>query len=550
MDRDELHDLVMSLNEKLKAGRLVLRDPVLLRELSAVRLAEDGKIDAASVGSQVRAAARASAGADVYRAMKQISLQEVQTRYFEILDNNFGSIFSEMKRRGLDPQQLARVMATQDRVVDAFMSDLQEFTAGLAVFWDVHGPIVELHLRDQRTLKTVFGGDVFPSYTNNIACSVGLYADTIVLPDPLHSLTTYAESLPPKELFRLALKHALNALSYRELALAPLDVPIVVFAPDYVSDKGYRSVLESAAEADMLQHFSAIFGIEFSSQAELDAFLNPLPDCDSILKHAVDPGRILFDVGSTEPFSTQFSDYARDFLKNDIAATKPGFVLRKMLYGRLLVVNDAVLRSNRFGGNPLIDAPTSWRYFQWKNEYREKSILADVDARRDALIAKAISLDGRQHKMLNGIPTGSLIELRKNGALAELREIIRRGIGDVESTSESDLTAVGNHVIGNIDSALDDHAKQLERLASERRKFYGFDVSRWMGSSALSIASLLFPHYKSQIEDVKKAVDLLEPPPLKEILTRHKEMKSESARLKLSPAGIMFRHLKKNFGFS
>lgn len=550
MDRDDLHDLVMSLNEKLKGAKLVLHDPALLRELSMIRLADDGKIDAASVGSHVRAAARASAGADAYRAMKQISLQEVQTRYFEILDDNFGSIFSEMKRRGLDPQQLARVMAGQDRVVNAFMSDLQEFTAGLAEFWDIHGPIVELHLREQRTLKTIFGGDVFPSYTNNIACSVGLYADTIVLPDPLHSLTTYAESLPPKELFRLALKHALNALSYRELALAPLDVPIVVFAPDYLSDKTYRSVLESAAEADMLQHCSTIFGAHFASQAELDAFLKPLPDCDSILKLAIDPGRILFDVESTETLSTQFANYARDFLKNDSDASRPGIVLRHMLYGRLLVVNDAVLRSNRFGGNPLIDAPTSWRYFQWKNEYREKSILADADARRDALIAKSISLDGREHRMLNGIPTESLIELRKNGALAELREIICRGVSDVESTSESDLTAVGNHVIGNIDAALDDHAKQLERLASERRKFYGFDVSRWMGSSALSIASLLFPHYKSQIEDVKKAVDLLEPPPLKEILNRHKELKSDSSRLKLSPAGIMFRHLKKNFGFS
>ena len=480
MDRDDLHDLVMSLKEKLKAGKLVLRDPVLLRELSGVRLAEDGKIDPASVGSSVRAAAYASAGTDAYRAMKQIPLQDVQNRYFEILENNFGSIYSDMTRRGLNPQQVAGIMEAQDHLVNAFMSDLQEFATGLEEFWDFHGPIVELHLQEQRTLKTIFGGDVFPSYTNNIACSVGLYADTIVLPDPLHRLTTYAEILPPKALFRLALKHALNALSYRELALAELDVPIVVFAPDYLSDRTYRRVLESAAEPDILQHFSAIFGAQFSCQAELDAFLNPLPDFDSILKCAIEPSRILFDVESAEPLSTQFTDYARDFLMNDSAASKPGFALRHMVYGKLLVVNDAVLRSVRFGGNPLIDAPTSWRYFQWKNEYQEKSILADGEARRDALIAKALSLDGREHKMLNSIPKESLIALRKNGAFAELREIICRGISDVESTSESDLTAVGNHVIGNIDAALDDHAKHLERLVSERRKFYGLDVSRWM----------------------------------------------------------------------
>ena len=68
MDRDELHDLVISLKEKLAAGRLVLRDPVVLRELSEVRIEDDGKVDPATVGSSVRATAYASAAADASRA--------------------------------------------------------------------------------------------------------------------------------------------------------------------------------------------------------------------------------------------------------------------------------------------------------------------------------------------------------------------------------------------------------------------------------------------------------------------------------------------------
>jgi hypothetical protein len=80
MDRDDLHDLVISMKEKLVAGRLVLRDPVVLRELSEVRFANDGKVDPATVGSSVRATAYASAAADASRAMEQLSLQEVQSR--------------------------------------------------------------------------------------------------------------------------------------------------------------------------------------------------------------------------------------------------------------------------------------------------------------------------------------------------------------------------------------------------------------------------------------------------------------------------------------
>jgi len=84
MDRDELHDLIISLKEKFAAGKLVLRDPSVLRELSEVRFADDGKVDSATVGSRVRATAYASAAADASREMDQLPLQEVQNRYFEI----------------------------------------------------------------------------------------------------------------------------------------------------------------------------------------------------------------------------------------------------------------------------------------------------------------------------------------------------------------------------------------------------------------------------------------------------------------------------------
>jgi hypothetical protein len=481
--------------------------------------------------------------------MRQISLQEVQSRYFEILDQNFGSLYSGMKRRGLNPQNVANSLATQDEAVNAFMSDLDDFTAGLADFWDFHGPIVELHLRERHTLKTVFGGDVFPSYTSNIACSVGLYSDTIVLPDPLHRLTTYKAVMQPKGLFRLAIKHALNVMSYRDLALAELDVPIVVVSPDYIADATYRSVMQNAAQADLLRHFSAIFGIRFSSQAELDEFLKVFSDFDSLLKRANEPSRILFDAESIAPLSEQFRSYKEDFLKGDEAASKPGYVLKHMVLGRLLVANDAAQRAVQFSGNPLIDAPTSWRYFQWKNEYHERVSRAEPDARRDVLISKALSLDGGEQRMLSGIPPESLIELRKNGALGELRDLICRGVEDVDAASESDLASVAAHVIENIDNAFAEHAKQLQNLTTSRLKFYGSDVSRWITVGGLSIAAAAIPELRwLAILGAGGAVLGASKP--EELLARHRELNSESERLKRSPTGIMFRLLKKNFGFS
>jgi hypothetical protein len=75
---------------------------------------------------------------------------------------------------------------------------------------------------------------------------------------------------PPKELFRLTVKHALNALSYREIGLAELDVPVIDFAPDYLADHTYRAVLQVAAEADTLSTIQECSIPRFSSREEFD----------------------------------------------------------------------------------------------------------------------------------------------------------------------------------------------------------------------------------------------------------------------------------------
>ena len=330
--------------------------------------------------------------------------------------------------------------------------------------------------------------------------------------------------------------------------MAELDVPIVVIAPDYIADTAYRRVLQSAAEADVLEHFSAVFGTHFSSQAELDEFLNPLSDLSSLLKRAVEPDRILFDAESNATLPEQFRGYENEFLKGDESASRPAYVLKHMVLGRLLLANDVVLRGIRLGGNPLIDAPTSWRYFQWKNEYQERPVPDESASKRDVLISKALSLDGREQRMLSGIPPESLIELRRNGALSELREMICRGVDDVDSASESDLTSVANHLIENIDNALAEHAKQLEALTVSRLKFYGLDVSRWIAAGGFSIAAAAVPEAR-WLSLLGAAGSVLGASKPEELLARHRDLKSESERLKRSPTGIMFWHLKKNFGF-
>jgi hypothetical protein len=478
--------------------------------------------------------------------MKAVPILEVNQEYFGLLEANFGAMFAQMKQHGATPQIVAESVVSQDRLLQAFLSDLGALEDGIKEFWNHYGPVIEAHIQDLHALKVVFGGDVFPSYTTNIACSVGLYADTIILPDPLHQLMTYTSIMTPRELCRLTVKHALNALSYKELALAEVDVPIVLVTPDYVADADYRSALQIAAEADTLEHYSRLFGRQFLSRDQFAEFLEPLSTYDAVVSRIVDPARMLFDAEWSEPLRDQFERYGKEFVEQFGCRSDPRLVLEHMLLGRMMLTNDAVFRASQFGGTPLIDAPTSWRYLQWKYEYQEGKEIGQ-DASKDVLITKTLALEGAPHKMLSGLSPEALIELRKNGAAVELREIIRKGIAEIDASSDDALSNVGEQVIRNIDDALSEHAKQLDSLASSRLKFYGVDVGRWIVPGALSIAASVV--HSVPIAFLAAASTMSGSLRPEELRQRYASLKAEAARLRRSPAGMMFRKLKKNFGF-
>jgi hypothetical protein len=547
MDRDELHDLITILKEEFEAGRIKVNSIETLEAVKRVRFAADGKIDPSTVSGSVRALALATAGARHERAIRKIPLREVQEQYFESLGGFFGPVFDQMKSHGASPQEIASAIAKSDKAVAAFTSELDGFAAGLREFWDYYGPVVEAHLSNMRSLKVIFGGDFFPSYTANIACSVGLYTDTIVLPDPLHRITLFHGTMPPRQLFQLSVKHALNALTYKEIALADVETPIVVIAPDYLADDHYRASLTVAGQEDTLEHCSKLFGRQFSSMQDLDTFLRRFSDVKSMVSSMVDPGRMLFDTDWSGPLEEQFERHEKENA-SQLGPQPPSvsFVLQQLILGRMMTINDAVFRSARFGGSPLVDAPTSWQYLLWKYEYNGNVSPPEADG-RDLLIAKAMSLSGSEHGMLSDIPPDALIELRREGALEEVRKAIQKGMKEIDTASDATLREVAENVVNNIDMALSQHDRQLKELSSARTKFFGQDVSRWVVVGGLSVAASLI--HSVPLGFLASASTFAGQPSPLELWKQYKELNAKSDQLRRSPAGMMFRHLKGKFGF-
>jgi hypothetical protein len=485
--------------------------------------------------------------------MSETSLRDIMAAYFDGLEQFFGAPYAQMKEHDATPAEIATDLASRDSILHAFEAKADEFFGAMAEFWERNRAVVDRYVADLKALKAVYGGDLFPSYqTGNIASSTGLYMDTIVIPDPVLRIADFRPWLNSKDVLYFAAKHSLNALTYRELALADVEPPIVVITSDPLTGNAPRvEHLKSLAGQDVLLHMEKIFGKSFSSEHELEEFLDQFSDLEQIATVTRDSRRVLFDSEWPNDVVEQFRKHTEltgsrftDESRSQIANRPPGLAIADILRGRFMQTNDIILSSQRLRGTPIVDAPTSWQYLLWKYEYdivRAVGRIAPPDS-HDLLIAKALQ-SGRGDSTLNVLRASPkiLIELRRNGALAEFREILRNGIEDITLARASDLDAVTNAITENINAAMLEHQAQMETLARSGVKWYGLEVAPMIVSASISIVGAATGNVALTTAGV--VAGALGTPTLKDALRHGKKILGEYKYLRQSAAGILFRNI-------
>ena len=384
--QSNLRERIAVLRDELQAGRVVFAPHLadnMTKSLEAVRYGPDGEIDLDTVDGRLRALALTVSTMKARSDLKQqVSLAEIQREYFDWLNDHFGHIFERTSRSGLNPEQAGRAAAADATFVAEMDSVIPRFMEVLSEFWTNLGEAAHVHLEDGGQLKAVFGGDLFPSAYQNIASTCGLYVDTIVLPDPFIRSADLFELWPPERRVHYFVKHALNILSYRELAVADVDPPIVVVTPDRSSiDVDEQALMVAVSQADAATHAGVLFGRSFRNLDEATDFADSLGDVDAVVRALARPDRLLFDL--------EWQGSAQDQIARVLAeqpelgmlvGDRPGRVALAQAVGRMRQANDLLLRTQRLGGVPLIEAPTSWRYLQWKLEY-DATHFFDEDSR-------------------------------------------------------------------------------------------------------------------------------------------------------------------------
>lgn len=541
-DEDELQRRLQILKAKLEEGKIAIAEHLrqdMEESLSKVRYGSDGRVDLSSVDGRIRSMAMAVAMMkDRDDTKSAASLSEIQAAFFERITSMFEGVHKLMLERNANPQSFSLMLSSITEQVEANYPLINPFVNELYDFWKVLADPVRYHLEDMKALKGVFGGDLFPSYDRNIASTSGLYLDTIILSDPFMNTKELFSRWPKDRAVQMFLKHGLQLMNYRSLALAEFANPIVAILPsESAMNSSYKESLFSASGRKALEHAGRIFGRVFESIDDLKEFLTDLETPDKIVNKVANPSRLLFDTDWTGDHKSQIKRAIDEF--SELTGEHAGEIIFSHCYGRMSQATDVAWKSMRLGGVPLIDAPTSWQYYNWSLEYD-----AGRDPSSDLPLHMSRGLDrlaASEMKWLGNIPPDALIQIRKEGALPEIRQMLSAGVEDVIALDPSNFFRSADKIYANFEESFREHQRKIDELSAKKWKFAGSDIGSWVVVGSIEVAAAIFAtpalglasFVASQISDAPK---------LRDIPAKFNELRKESKELSKSAAGLLFRH--------
>lgn len=478
---------------------------------------------------------------------KQFSLNEIQNTYFQIVENSFKPIFEKMTKEKVNAHQVASFYSSNDALIRNIAPQINRFINNIYDFWRNVGDIGCWHLEDSLdNLNGVYGGDLFPSYNENIASKCGIYTDTLVLPDPFVRSKYVFETSEDSTRVYYFVKHGLNVLKYKELACTDLIYPIVAILPDMqnLEDNG-RDIIRVLGQADTLIHAQKIFDANFDDEEELADFFKSLDTIEKLENNIRRKDRVLFDTDWNCSFKDNFRRYKDTLPKNILGNITPGEIFHSHIFSRMAISNELLLKSRQLAGVPIIEAPTSWQYFNWKLEY--DALRAENHYSVDGLhILKGLNdLSHTDMPWIGNIPSESLIELRKQDALHEIRDILGDSIHELIETNPSNFNITCDKLLKNIDNSLSMHRKKIDDLRQRKWRFAGHDIGSWIVMGGIEIAAAL-TGTPSWGLGLIAANQVLDPPKLKEIPETYREISAESEAIKKSPVGLLFKASNNN----
>ena len=474
-------------------------------------------------------------------------LMHIQNDYFDILEGHFCQAFRHMQGSEAGPDQAAARMAQRRDFINEWEKTKEVFLEDIQAFWDTNAEMVYTRIREMKSLKLIFSGEISPSSSSNIIGSLGLYVDTIVLPDPMLRIGILFNLMPVSQQIRYLLRHVLNMMSCRDLALADVEPPILVIAPDpNVLESNNQLFLSSMAESDALFHFERLFDRPFPTKGSLDTFLESISTPEELMNELRRPELLLFDVHWEEPLEAQIRRYQKGARKRfNIGISEKGFAKRiyPVALGRMLQVNDAIFKSMKYQATPFMNDPTLWQYLIWKYRYDAERLGQPEDEGHAGVMPVTLQVNGEMSlQLITGMPGDVLIRMRRQETMSDFRSVLRGALLEIREADASIVKETTRQAIVRIEKAFTTQEDFIHGVLSRNKPLFHGKIFPWVTPYRVSMTAAFEGNLPLTIFNASQHLKDL--PAGKDLWKKGKALMKGADTLQRLPPALIFRQVQ------
>jgi len=423
-------------------------------------------------------------------------LNKIYQPYFDYLEKMFGDLAHEAITNNVAPDVIAKdYLSNGERRKKVNEYLLPEVFKSVILFWDNNKETVQKYIDNLPSLKANFGGDIGPQISDKIFQRAGLYFDTIIVPDPLLWISSFPTG-EMKQVDYYLLKYGISLVILKEIYLADVFPPIAVLSGEGRTTEKSQHIedLKSLSRLDSILFINELFNKSFDTFQQTQVFINKFKDINNIVKEIQKPELIYFDEYSIrDPFNQidSFLEKASKDLKFDKynIANNSSIILYFAIFGRFMQINDLLRYSSKIDSNPMISAEVSFHWLQCKLSLNQQVIEKSIPDKFKCDLALTNSLLSKKLMWLGNVPIDSIITLRKQGLLNDLRKDLNSGISQLSSSGVRDNEKISSQVDYNISVLIERHQEKIKEIDRELR--YNLKIS--VPTLLISIAATIQP---------------------------------------------------------
>lgn len=401
------------------------------------------------------------------------TLLSLMGEYFNLIDNFFEEC-TGFKAETSSAESLNEIIA-KDREAFIRRSETirrayEKYIPEITKFYGTNHKLIYTSCQSLPGLKSVVGGSSrFPIAAFDGVRKFALYADTILIPDPV---LPWLEVDRLEEKFRHVevLAECFNLLKLKPLASADLPYPAIVTFPSWEKrmERSDQVTREGIMEL-VLNFFSGYLGKRFEDESELFPFIEN--NKDEFLR-IVEREQLFIPPGDRVSTSAKEAvAYYREYLKEQRSPEYNAQMQR--LPDELLLATGIMDRigpqfhirdnSNEFGAQPLFWLNVHFHYFQLCSKVsghnlQEKNII------NPGTLSVLQSLQNPSIAWLGNVPIKDLVDLRMENQNHEFRRKLKQYFDTLYTCNYDDLDKVAAEVGRAISVLLTEHDKAAKDL--------------------------------------------------------------------------------------